>query len=80
MLVGNYQSAEPDEQFSVFALNNALYFSNEARVRLIPKSGSEFYLLGTRWRVTFETNDRGVAYGLKLFGEESAPLEAWRQI
>ncbi|MDM0053028.1 hypothetical protein [Variovorax sp. J22R115] len=80
MLVGNYHSAESNAQFCVFALDNALYFSSEARLRLVPKSGSEFYLLGTRWWVTFETNDRGVAYALKLFGDESAPLEAWRQI
>ena len=78
MLVGKYQSIEPGDQFSVTADQSAFYFSNEARVRLVPKSESEFYVLGTRLRVKFETDDRGVAYALKLFGEGSNPLEARR--
>lgn len=77
--VGRYRLNQGDE-CSVITKRNAMYVSNQTRLQLIPESESEFYVLGTRWKLEFETDTGGAAQSFKLFESTASIPEVWSRI
>lgn len=79
-LAGHYRSAEEAGQgYHVTVGADALYVSRMARLRLLPKQGNAFQVLGTRWEVEFATDSAGVAQVAILTEAGTDMREVWRR-
>jgi hypothetical protein len=79
MLVGRYRLTESDE-CSVITERNDMYVSSQARLQLIPESERKFHVLGTRWKMEFETDTEGAARAFRLFESKARTSEVWSRI
>jgi hypothetical protein len=79
-LAGQYCSGEGTGQgYQVIVGADALYVSRMARLRLLPKQGNAFHVLGTRWEVEFSTDSAGVAQGAILTEAGTDMQEVWKR-
>jgi hypothetical protein len=77
-LAGNYFAREGGGQaYQVTVGADALYVSSMARLRLLPKQGNTFHVLGTRWEVEFSTDSEGVAREAILTEPGTEMQEVW---
>ena len=79
-LAGQYRSAEESGKgYQVTVGADALYVSRMARLRLLPKQGNAFHVLGTRWEVEFDTDSAGVAQAAILTEVGTDLREVWKR-
>ena len=79
-LAGHYCSGEGTGQgYQVMVGADALYVSRMARLRLLPKQGNAFHVLGTRWEVEFSTDSAGVAQEAILTEAGTDMQEVWKR-
>jgi len=77
-LAGNYCAREASgHAYEVTVGADALYVSSMARLRLLPKQGNAFHVLGTRWEVKFSTDSEGVAREAILTEPGTDMHEVW---
>jgi hypothetical protein len=79
-LAGHYGSGEgADQKYQVMVGTDALYVSRMARLRLLPKQGNAFHVLGTRWEVEFSTDDAGMAQEVILTEAGTEMQQVWKR-
>jgi thymidylate kinase len=81
MLAGHYCCGEAAGQgYQVTVGADALHVSRQARLRLLPKQGNTFHILGTRWEVEFTTDAAGLAQMATLTDPGAGVCEVWRRV
>jgi hypothetical protein len=81
LLAGHYRSGEEaGQEYQITVGADALFVSRKARLRLLPKQGNAFHVLGTRWEVEFATDSAGVAQVATLTEAGADVREVWRRI
>jgi hypothetical protein len=80
LLAGHYRSdGEAGQGYQVLVGADALYVSRNARLRLLPKQGNAFHVLGTRWEVEFAIDSAGVAQAATLTEAGADVREVWKR-